>query len=706
MMKKLVALIIGFNLLLLNNVYSQIANTKHNLSVTGTGSIKATTETEICVFCHIPHHEKEGTPLWNRKMPTSIYTLYDSEFIQRINYPSAQPLSELEGQPGIVSRQCLSCHDGTVAIGDIYILRGTELGNSLIQMQGVTQAGTMPMNAVGYIGTDLSVHHPVAIEYNPNISKSFDVGAKSVELKNPHPDPPIKLYTYGGKSYVECTSCHDPHKNNKKFLRVDVGNLAQDFKQTCLSCHDKPGWTGSAHDTQTLTYTDGNVINKYGEGSPVTVADLGCGNCHTPHKAQGRPLLRKVEERTCFSGAASSSNLAPCHGTGGAKDIESLLPPNRTYGHPVTDLTMENIHTPLDMLYGFTSNLTDPANSKTIKFSDSKHAECMDCHNPHKAKPGTHTPPNQWYPNTATAQNNEVSNVLLGVYGVEPVWGGTWTQPSQFQTLAEATKEYQICMKCHSRWALGDSPNLDCTTNEISDQSGIVLTDQACEFNPNNKSAHPVVTTLNQMTGNYQPKALAQNQLNPPWDQNPGNQTMYCTDCHGGDDETLYPKGPHGSHAQFMLKGPNKFWPTDQNGRLYKVGDIFGTSSDGGTTQGLFCVNCHKLENAAVHQFKGGVLGGGMGGGGMGGGMGSFPDFPCVYCHVAVPHGSPVSRLIGYSNFPQPYNFNGNSLQLTGFVKNNILQRWDAKASSWTCRCHRMGGGMGGGGNYDPNPYP
>lgn len=685
--------------------YAGIENTLHNLSVTGPGNIKAVSETEICVFCHIPHHEQEGTPLWNRKMPTSVYTLYDSEFIQRINYPAPSQPSEIEGQPGIVSRQCLSCHDGTVAIGDIFILRGTELGNTIIKMQGVNPDGTMPQTAVGYIGTDLSVHHPVAIEYNPNIQKNFDVGSKSVEL-NPVPDPPIKLYTYGGKNYVECTSCHDPHKENKKFLRVDVGNLAQDFKQTCISCHNKPGWNGSAHDTQTLTYTDPDVIKKYGEGSPVSVADLGCGNCHTPHKAQGKPLLRKIEERTCFSGVASSSNLAPCHGSGGAKDIESLLPPNRQYGHPVMEILFENVHTPLDLLYGYGSTEIDPANSKSVKFSDSKHAECMDCHNPHAVKPGTHTPPNQWYPSTVTETNNQVSNVLSGVYGVEPIWGGLWTQPSGFKTLANAQKEYQICMKCHSKWGLGNSPNFDCTTAWTSDQSGIVLTDQSCEFSPENKSAHPVVMPLNQMTGNYAPKSLDPTQLKPPWNSNVGNQTMYCSDCHGNDDETLNPKGPHGSHAMYMLKGPNKNWPADQNGRLYKVGDIFGTSSDGGTTQGLFCVNCHNLENAEVHQFKGG---GRMGGGGMGGGggMSKFVDFPCIYCHIAVPHGSPVSRLIGYSNFPQPYNYNGNSLKLTGFVKNNILRKSDARSDSWTCRCHRMGGGMGGGGgNYDFNPYP
>lgn len=669
-----------------------IVNTKHNLSVTGPGTIKAVSETEICVFCHIPHNEREGTPLWNRKMPTSVYTLYDSEFINRIEYPAPEQPSEVEGQPGIISRQCLSCHDGTVAIGAVYIVRGTELGNTVIQMQNVNPDGTLPSNLRTFIGTDLSMHHPVAIEYNPDIQKTFGDGSiKTIELKNPLPDPPIKLYNYGGKKYVECTSCHDPHKENKQFLRVDVGNLAQDFKKTCISCHDKPGWTTSAHNTDTRTYTDTGVNQHYGEGSPVSVADLGCGNCHKPHNVppyppSGKPLLRKPEEQTCFSGAASQSNLAPCHGSGGAKDIDSLLPPNRTYGHPVK--TISDIHTVLDVLYGFTSNENDPAGTYTIKFSDSKHSECVDCHNPHRASKGTHAQnadPSGWYPQNPT---NTVSNVLAGVYGIEPVWpAARWTQPSNFNTMAEAQKEYQVCMKCHSKWALGDSPTGDCLTQFISEQSNITLTDQACEFNPYNRSAHPVVMSTNDMLalGGRYADPLTANQLLPPWNTNVGNQTMYCTDCHGAEAEDgIDPRGPHGSSIKFMLKGPNTNWPTKPDGTLYTTGDV-----KNGTTDGLFCVNCHDLTQAEVHMMWRPM---------------PMRSIACVECHVAVPHGSPVSRLIGYETMPEPYNYRYNGvlqLKMRGFKWNNIMRNTDAYAPS--CgggrRCHNTNAG-----GYDTYP--
>ncbi|WP_456464875.1 cytochrome c3 family protein [Persephonella sp.] len=641
-----------------------IVNTKHNLSVTGPGAVKAVSETEICVFCHIPHHEKTGTPLWNRKMPTAVYDLYDSEFISRMNYPTPEQPSEVEGQPGIVSRQCLSCHDGTVAIGAVYIVRGTELGNSVIQMQNVNPDGTLPSTLRTFIGTDLSEHHPVAIEYDPSVNKTFGNGSvKTIELRDPHPTPPIKLYTYNGKQYVECTSCHDPHKQNKQFLRVDVGNLAQDFKQTCISCHDKPGWTTSAHNTDTRTYSDTGVNQHYGEGSPVSVADLGCGNCHKPHNVppyppSGKPLLRKPEEQTCFKGAAGQSDLAPCHGTGGAKDIESFLPTSRTYGHPVK--TISDIHTVLDVLYGDTyfGGETDPTGAHTIQFSDSKHAECMDCHNPHSASPGTHADiadiSGGWYPNSPT---NLVSNALSGVYGVEPKgFNARWTQPSGYDTLVEAEKEYQICMKCHSGWALGQT-TADCISTFTSDQSDIKLTDQSCEFNPYNRSAHPVIMTTNEMlnlsggnqsVGRYA-DPLEDFQLLDPWKSNIGNQTMYCSDCHGAEAENVGdPRGPHGSNARFMLKGPNTNWPTKDNNELYTVGDIF----NGGMT-GLFCANCHDLTQATVHQFKGNRP--------------AFAGMACVECHVAIPHGSPVSRLIGYTDMPAPYDYNNNSLRLDGF---------------------------------------
>jgi len=689
-----------------------ILNTKHNLSTTGPGTIKATTETEVCVFCHIPHNALPGKPLWNREMPQSDYVMYSSEFLKRIGYPEASALGMEEGTPGALSRQCLSCHDGTVAIGDVYIVRGTVLGDTLIDMVGVSSDGTMPTTAAGFIGTDLSIHHPVAIEYNPNFSKEFDSGSVPLGLKSA-PDAPLKLYTYNGKNYVECSSCHDPHIENGMFLRVTSGaNHAERVRTTCLSCHDKSGgdpWPTS-HAVSGAPYTDQEVKDRYNNGDDVSVADLFCVNCHTPHNGEGKPyLLRKVEQNTCYMGAAGSRDTAPCHGTGttwAGNDVESVL--NRPYAHPTN--TIDGVHTAFDTLYGYGSTQTDPADSHSVKWSDSKHAECTDCHNQHRLGSNNHIgsqsdSATKWYPDTPS---NAVSDVIRAVQGVEPEWpSSNWTQPTSFTTLAESDKEYQICMKCHSYWALG--PTLASSADEIDtaatdnwiDTETVRATDQAMEFNPYNKSAHPVVMSLGDMPGSYAPKGLdswgTSDVMWYPWNQNLGRQTMYCSDCHGADDEVGGdPKGPHGSSYRYMLKGPNKYWPTKPDGTLFTTADI---QADG-TAPDLFCANCHNL-NYPHKQWSRRM---------------ENRDYACVECHVAIPHGSPVSRLIGYDNFPEPYNYNYDGelqLKIKGYKKANPSTNFDAaNVYAPSCggrNCHRdqAYSYADGGAGYDPvDPLP
>ncbi|MDI3281174.1 MAG: hypothetical protein QJR13_07380, partial [Bacillota bacterium] len=61
---------------------------------------------EVCVYCHTPHHASTvQQPLWNRQNYTVSYQTYFSE-----------TMDTTPGQPGPVSRLCLSCHDGTIAV--------------------------------------------------------------------------------------------------------------------------------------------------------------------------------------------------------------------------------------------------------------------------------------------------------------------------------------------------------------------------------------------------------------------------------------------------------------------------------------------------------------------------------------------------------------------------------------------------------------
>ncbi|WP_295021449.1 cytochrome c3 family protein [Sulfurimonas sp.] len=686
-------LTIAIILLSLDNANGGVVNTKHNMSTAGPGTIKATSEPEVCVFCHIPHSAQTGTPLWNRSMPASSYTMYNSDYMRRMNYPTPASLGNTVGTPGTLSRQCLSCHDGTVAAGSVYLVRGTLLGGTQIAMSGVNPDGTMLSSAAGYVGTDLRGHHPVGIEYNHTVTKNFGSGTRGIELLVT-PGAAIKLYTYSGKQYVECSSCHDPHTETKKFLRYSAGGShGANVYGTCTSCHDKANWATGAHATVTNSYTDATVNAAY---ETSTVSSLGCVNCHKPHNGEGKPyLLRKVEENTCFQGAGSgTTSTVPCHGTGGAKDIQTSL--QRMYSHP-TDL-ISGQHSNLDVLYG-TGVVSDGGGA--ITWNTNKHAECTDCHNPHQAKAGSHIDPpdgvNTMYPSAPTNLISK-SGPLRGAIGVEPTWPATgWTQPTSFTTLESATYEYQVCLKCHSQWALGSSATP--VSSQTITKTGEPATDQAWEFNPKNKSAHPIVMSHEAMKiygGNAAKNPAAEGRyadsltsayLKTPWSNNPGNNTMYCSDCHGADEQTSDPRGPHGSSYKYMLKGRGNYWPYKPNGQLWGIDDTTVDNPD------LFCQNCHRTEAVQVHVFKSDRT--------------RFNNMLCVNCHAGIPHGSKISRLMAYAVMPHPYNFNGNA-KMKGFRAlgaANYVTTNRGKGNHWTndtttCSCH----GTAVGGAYDVYP--
>ena len=132
-------------------MYSQsIVTTKHNLSVRGPGELKASSETEICLFCHTPHSSRPLTPLWNRNDPGVIYTLYTSS-----------TMKALPGQPDGTSMLCLSCHDGTIALGNV-TSRSTDRG---------FQAGVTNMpQGLSNLNTNLRNDHPISFLYTASLA--------------------------------------------------------------------------------------------------------------------------------------------------------------------------------------------------------------------------------------------------------------------------------------------------------------------------------------------------------------------------------------------------------------------------------------------------------------------------------------------------------------------------------------------------------
>jgi len=193
-----------------------VVDTAHNLSVTGPGTIRAATETEVCVFCHTPHNSTTQAPLWNRSDPGGTYQMYWSPTLNAYPSPASAP------QPNGASKLCLSCHDGTIAIG------ATVASGTIPMAGGIT---TMPVGSAGYFGTDLTGHHPV----------SFQVTDSLVLENNSSGDVPLKTVAEmrsGTVAYVDrddrvqCTSCHDPHHDPYGgFLR------SPNEDDTCLACH-------------------------------------------------------------------------------------------------------------------------------------------------------------------------------------------------------------------------------------------------------------------------------------------------------------------------------------------------------------------------------------------------------------------------------------------------------------------------------------
>lgn len=300
-------------------VGGRVKDTVHNLSVSGPGTIRATTETEICVFCHTPHGGGDARPLWNRSTASGPYLIYQSSSLR------AQV-----GQPTGSSKLCLSCHDGTIA-----------LGNVLSRPQPISLGGTerMPPGRSN-LGTDLSDDHPVSFVY-PSTT-----GTSGSELVPPQAiQEPVTL---DHNLEVQCTACHEPHDNtNGKFLvRSNVSGAL------CTSCHIMGGWSSSVHASSSAAVT-ADAAQRLG-ADVDSVARNACKSCHRTHGAESHSWLLHHQgiSKTCIE----------CHdGTVAAGNIKS----------EVAKLSSHGI-----LIDGVSPTPGGP-------YLEGAGVSCADCHDPH-----------------------------------------------------------------------------------------------------------------------------------------------------------------------------------------------------------------------------------------------------------------------------------------------------------------------------------
>lgn len=322
-----------------------IVGSKHDLSVRGPGPTKSPFERGVCVFCHAAHSGAANAPLWNRYDSGAQYSVYKSTTIKATI-----------GQPTGSSKLCLSCHDGTVALG---MVRSRK--ESIRFAGGIT---AMPKGDSN-IGTDLADDHPISFRYDKELCRL------NSNLRDPNElDGPVSLE---GGNTVQCSSCHNAHDDAfGNFLVMD--NYASAL---CLQCHNQTYWKGSDHESSSANW-NGRGRAPWDRNKGLTVQANGCGSCHRPHNAgtKQRLLNYASEEDNCF----------PCHnGNVASRNVESDF--QKRSKHDI--LATLGVHDPLE-------DLLNPV---------ARHVECNDCHNPHAVR-------------SVTAKAPDASGALYAVKGV------------------------------------------------------------------------------------------------------------------------------------------------------------------------------------------------------------------------------------------------------------------------------------------------
>jgi predicted CXXCH cytochrome family protein len=511
----------------------------HNMTAASGASINSRGSLG-CTFCHAPHSGLgDISPLWNQKLSTHTYTPYTSTTY--VEQGKTQPTL------GITSSLCLSCHDGTVGVGQTYVY------------------GTLPMtgslDSIDSFGTTLTGSHPFSLvlplKDAPNLVASLVLRGKTAD-----PTGAVKLVN----GNIECTSCHSPHVQGidriaQKFLVRDNSNA-----QMCLACHDPnrvvqgqinplAGFTGSIHRTATnQVSSDGHV------GSYSTVGVNACTSCHMSHNSVAPARLLRPATPAAAGNDPVTQDCMTCHNGGtylSPKPMNVMAEVAKT-GHPLPS----------------GNNFHDAA--EAVLLNHNRHATCVDCHNPHASNQTTQfTAPPTLRPSQA------------GVSGISAADGVTLLTP--------AINQYENCLRCHGTSTgkqrlivYGYAP-----TRVVSAPDPLNVIP---EFASTAASSHPV--THDRSSPLPQPSLLL-NMMNQNGMASPRAMGMriFCTDCHNSDDNREFggtgPNGPHGSVNSHILERNYQFSQAATPGGM--VTNLFPNPDLTVTGPYSMCAKCHNL---------------------------------------------------------------------------------------------------------------
>ena len=515
----------------------------HNLSLSGTSPVKG--GLDPCLYCHVPHSgvQTPNGALWSQTLSTQTYKGYSSTTLHN---------SGLQPTLGGDSSLCLSCHDGTVAVGQTQPF-------GQIQMSG-------SMFSADKFGSDLQGSHPFSLKTPmvdaPDLVQSLVSSHTTADLTGA-----VKLIN----NSVECTSCHTPHSQmvdtvSKNFLVRDSSS-----GQLCLSCHEvNPRivngqsnplvqWTGSIHATSGVA-----IANAPQVGSYSTVAQNACLSCHMPHNSLAGPRLLRGPQPPIPNMDSATQNCMTCHN--GGSNISPAIP---------------NIYAEFSKIaHPYPSGINIHDTGEAALVNNNRHATCVDCHSPHASMQQS---------SFATPLPPAIRPPQTGSIGISSTDGTT--------VLTPAVNQFENCLRCHGnstgKQSLAIFGYLPARAVPGADPLNLIP-----QMTATATSSHPVMHDRSSALA--QPSLLGYMlQLDGKTQGRAMGTRVFCTDCHNSDDNREFggtgPNGPHGSKWTHLLERRYEFSQAPAPGQA--ITNPFPNPDLSVNGPYALCGKCHDLQN-------------------------------------------------------------------------------------------------------------
>jgi hypothetical protein len=588
--------------------------------------------------------DRESSANANARARYSIYTINAAgalaqTIVARVNFGTEMATTALPGGQQALSATATSGR--SVAVGDRIVV------DLEVQTLTVTAAGNY---SFGYsfgsgAAANLTMTTPVAFTYASTsvASGRHDVAGYSGRHKTVETRGDI-----AANKHVECADCHNPHA-----ATAGAGGAS--------------GTASAAGTTTTLTDTTKAWTANQWAGYYVSFR-TGTGNVQEAQIVSNTATVLTFQAVTTLPASGTAYRIK-------TREIGGF--PTAVAATTLTD-TLKNW--PASALVGWSVRIVRGTGVGQVRTISANTATML-------------TVSAAWTTTPATTSVYEVvktaNGPLAGTPGVDvttfnaTTWGGVTTyNPSTTTAALVATNTtWQVCAKCHS----GANANLLTTWSSGMPANG-TFTDIAQEFSPSNGSYHPIVQALPATDpGTSGSSRLEAVTLVNGW--RPGD-LMTCTDCHNTDAASPAAQGPHGSAIKYMLAGVNQAWPfTSAASNGAATGTMFRVNTSEtniGTRDGLFCRNCHAAMNGgstvtnSLHTFANTASH-----------TGTYAIPACVSCHIRIPHGGKMSRLLRSPNAPDRYEVMSVWPAMIGFTKG--ARNSYSSSGGWDSNCNDHG---------------